>query len=48
LGILDDSDQEQETFRLCLTEPWNRKEIRAFQVDEPYVFGGDSIVNVGP
>jgi len=28
-------------------EAWNAR-ADAYQVDEPYVFGGDSIVNVGP
>jgi hypothetical protein len=28
-------------------EAWNRR-ADAFQIAEPYVFGGDTIVNVGP
>ncbi|MGH2455326.1 MAG: hypothetical protein ACRDHD_03615 [Candidatus Limnocylindria bacterium] len=28
-------------------EAWNRR-ADAYQVQEPYVFGGDTIVNVGP
>jgi len=28
-------------------EAWNKR-ADAFQIEEPYVFGGDTIVNVGP
>lgn len=28
-------------------EAWN-KQADAYQIEEPYVFGGDTIVNVGP